>query len=190
MKKNNHIAIEGIDGSGKSSVGKKLAEALGYTYISKPMSYLIGMDRYMECVPEINETQNDLVKTLFYACGNAYAVGLNKNIVTDRHLLSNYYHNKGEKSEELYKVLIEALGKPKLTVLLLCDNEKRKERMVKRNPKDKDIENVFKFNQKNIERMKAFLDKYKFKYIVIDTTFLTVDETVEKIIKELENERD
>jgi len=31
------IAIEGMDGSGKSSISKKVAEKIGYEYLEKPL---------------------------------------------------------------------------------------------------------------------------------------------------------
>lgn len=180
-----HIAIEGIDGSGKTTVGIALSEALGYKFISKPMSEIIGEEVYKNCVPKLNNSQNELVKSLFYACGNAYSLSLNKNIVTDRHLLSNYYHNLGKNNKKLFDTLIEILGKPNLTVLLSCNNLIRKERMINRNPDDQDIKKVFKFNELELQKMKDFLNEYNFNYIEIDTTDLTVEETVKKILKEL-----
>ncbi|MGL5625861.1 AAA family ATPase [Cetobacterium sp.] len=179
------IAIEGIDGSGKTTVGTALAEKLGYKFISKPMSEIIGKEEYKNCVPKLNKNQNELVKSLFYACGNAYSLGLNENIVVDRHLLSNYYHNFGENNKKLFDVLIEILGKPDLTVLLYCKNTIRQKRMIDRNPEDKDIEEVFKFNEVELKKMKDFLNKYKFNYIEIDTTNLTIEETIKKILEEL-----
>lgn len=36
----NHISIEGMDGVGKSTTCKILAERLGYEFVEKPLHYL------------------------------------------------------------------------------------------------------------------------------------------------------
>ena len=37
----NHISIEGMDGVGKSTICKLLAERLGYLFVEKPLHYLL-----------------------------------------------------------------------------------------------------------------------------------------------------
>ena len=37
----NHISIEGMDGAGKSTTCKILAERLGYEFVEKPLHYLL-----------------------------------------------------------------------------------------------------------------------------------------------------
>ena len=37
----NHISIEGMDGVGKSTTCKLLAEKLGYIFVEKPLHYLL-----------------------------------------------------------------------------------------------------------------------------------------------------
>ena len=37
----NHISIEGMDGVGKSTTCKLLAERLGYIFVEKPLHYLL-----------------------------------------------------------------------------------------------------------------------------------------------------
>ena len=39
-----HIAIEGIDGVGKSTAAKNLAERLGFTLVEKPLHFLFDED--------------------------------------------------------------------------------------------------------------------------------------------------
>ena len=38
-----HIAIEGMDGVGKTTVCKLLASKTGYTFITKPLHYLLDL---------------------------------------------------------------------------------------------------------------------------------------------------
>jgi thymidylate kinase len=39
-----HIAIEGLDGVGKTSTAKLLADEIGFKFIEKPMHYLTDVD--------------------------------------------------------------------------------------------------------------------------------------------------
>ena len=46
-----HIAIEGMDGAGKTSVAKLLAEKIGFKFVEKPLHYMLDedgtLDNYM-----------------------------------------------------------------------------------------------------------------------------------------------
>ena len=43
-----HIAIEGMDGVGKTSVAELIAEKLGYQFIEKPLHLLLDEEGQME----------------------------------------------------------------------------------------------------------------------------------------------
>ncbi|MBO6073108.1 AAA family ATPase [bacterium] len=53
---NKHIAIEGMDGVGKSTVCQLLANRLGYKFIEKPFHYLLNNDinLYRDITKKIN----------------------------------------------------------------------------------------------------------------------------------------
>lgn len=178
-----HIAIEGFDGTGKTTLAKNLAKKLEFEYIQKPMSYILGDESYLKAAKYINATQNELMRALFYSCGNVYALNNFEKIVTDRHLLSSFFYNYSELTKELYDFLNSTLRKPDLTVLLYCDNKVRKERIIKRNPQDKDIERVDLFNMDDFKRMQDFLEENNYNFIVIDTSNSSEEEIVAEIIK-------
>ena len=70
-----HIAIEGLDGVGKTQTAKLLAEQYSFTFIEKPLHYLTdidGMENYLRMMKHINEAMDDDFKALYYGLGNLY----------------------------------------------------------------------------------------------------------------------
>ena len=58
----NHISIEGMDGVGKSTTCKLLAEKLGYIFVEKPLHYLLDdsddeVKQYQKVAKRINFVQ-------------------------------------------------------------------------------------------------------------------------------------
>ena len=65
------IAIEGMDGVGKTTLAKKLVEILNYDYIEKPFKFLFdGMNLNDSDLKRIEwklyETEDEALITLFY----------------------------------------------------------------------------------------------------------------------------
>ena len=58
------------------------------------------------------------------------------------------------------------------------------QRLISRDKNDKDIARA-KESEKIYKRMIEFCDKFQFPYIVIDTSKLTPDEVVDRILEEL-----
>lgn len=179
------ISIEGIDGSGKTSTGKRLAEELKIDFVEKPMQYIMLKDNikdYQKVVSNLNKNHSEIEKILFYACGNAYISENYDSVIVDRYLVSNYFHNNGENNNHIFNALVSSLKKPDITFLLYCNNEIRKERMILRNPTDPSIEVTDDFTENEFQKMINFLEKYKFNYFIIDNSKLEIEETI-KIMK-------
>lgn len=186
----NHISIEGMDGVGKSTTCKLLADKLGYEFIEKPLHFLFDDNneiiRYQEIARRINENPNRNVTSMFYGLGSIYMYELfkDKNIVTDRHLASNYAWSGTDFNEDVYDLLIKKLGVPELTIILYAPREIIENRLRNRNMEDKDIARVEK-SEEIYKKMIFFCQKYKFPYKVICTSTLTLEETVAKILEEI-----
>ena len=188
----NHISIEGMDGVGKSTTCKLLAEKLGYIFDEKPLHYLLDDNeaekkQYQKVAKRVNASQNRDFTAWYYGLNNIYLYEKfkGKNIVTDRHIVSNYCWSGTDYNKDIYNLILKKIGKPKLTVILYATPEAILTRLKKRNVNDSDIFKVSK-SEKAYKRMICFCKTKKLEYIVIDTTNLTPEETVDLIIKRIE----
>lgn len=183
-----HIAIEGLDGSGKTSTAKRVAEELGMEFIEKPLHYFMDeyekLDTYSQVTKCIND-EDAALRARFYGVGNYYVsqIATKKDVITDRHLVSNYYWNNNN-DDEYFNYLIEDCGKPDITFVLYVSSEERRRRILERNIKDPDLEREV-FDNESYKVIEGFLEKYDMKHYIIDTTNLTLEEVVNIIIKEV-----
>lgn len=186
-----HIAIEGMDGVGKTTASKLLAKRLGYKFIDKNLRELFddgdSYDNYIRIRDKVNASPDRLFTAWFYALGNIYlhTAHEKENIVTDRYFLSNYAWSGTENNDEVYDVLVKKLGFPDLTVILYADEHAILSRLRHRDKLDSDIKKVTLAKEK-YEKMIYFCEKYKMSYMVIDTSNLFPEEVVEVIMKRIE----
>lgn len=186
-----HIAIEGMDGVGKTTTGKLLAQKLGYEFVDKNLRFLFdegdSYENYFRIRDKVNASPDRLFTSWFYGLGNIYLHTLfsDKNIVTDRYLLSNYAWSGTEDNIEVYDLLVKKLGFPDLTVILYADDTAIANRILGRDIEDTDIEKV-KLAKEKYEKMICFCEHYKMPYMVIDSSVLSPDEVVELILKRIE----
>lgn len=186
-----HIAIEGMDGVGKTTTCKLLAERLGYKFIEKNLRFLFddndSFDNYFRIRDKVNANPDRLFTSWFYGLGNIYLYTMFKdeNIITDRHFLSNYAWSGTDDNTEVYDLLVKKLGFPDLTVILYADETAIFNRLRSRDENDSDLDKVKKAKEK-YEKMVFFCEKYKMPYMVVDTSNLTPDQTVELIMKRIE----
>ena len=186
-----HIAIEGMDGVGKTTASKLLAKRLGYKFIDKNLRELFddgnSYDNYIRIRDKVNASPDRLFTAWFYALGNIYlhTAHEKENIVTDRYFLSNYAWSGTENNDEVYDLLVKKLGFPDLTVILYADEHAILNRLRHRDELDSDIKKVTLAKEK-YEKMIYFCEKYKMPYMVIDTSDLSPEDVVEVIMKRIE----
>ena len=183
-----HIAIEGLDGVGKTTTSRLLAERLGYEYVEKNLHELFDengeFENYFRIRDKVNQSPDRLFTSWFYGLGNIYlhTVYKDKAVVTDRHFLSNYAWSGTKENEDVYGLLIKKLGFPDLTVILYANEASR---LRNRDEFDSDLDKV-KLAKEKYEKMVFFCEKYKMPYMVIDSSNLTPEEVVEIIMKRIE----
>lgn len=186
-----HIAIEGMDGVGKTTASKLLAERLGYKFVDKNLRELFddgdSYDNYIRIRDKVNASPDRLFTAWFYALGNVYlhTAHEQEKIVTDRYFLSNYAWSGTENNDEVYDLLVKKLGFPDLTVILYADEHAILSRLRHRDELDSDIKKVTLAKEK-YEKMIYFCEKYKMSYMVIDTSNLSPEDVVEVIMKRIE----
>ena len=188
-----HIAIEGMDGVGKTTVCKLLASKTGYTFITKPLHYLLDLEEnvgwpvYFRVRNMVNNSSNRDFSAWFYGLSNIYLYEKfkNQNIITDRHIVSNYCWSGNQVNMDIYDLIIKKIGFPTLTVILYADEDTIRNRLIKRNSNDKDLKRISK-TEKVYEKMISFCELKHFPYIVIDTSKLSPEQITNIIIKKLE----
>ena len=182
------IAIEGMDGCGKTTVSKILVERLGYQYVDKPFKFLfeklnINESQLKALEWKLYETEDKALLTLFYGLGLLYGTRCNseQDIIYDRHFVSNYYWHGDEETTPLHKELIRLCGKPDLTVLLKASVSTRMNRIYQ----DKDLANCAKYDD-GYDKMEKFLQSFDFNYIVIDTEYLSPEKEADIVMQNIE----
>lgn len=190
----NHISIEGMDGVGKSTTCELLAKRLGYKFVEKPLHYLFdknsdSFEEYIRIRNQVNANSNRIFTSWFYGLGSIYMYELFKdsNIVTDRHLASNYAWSGTKDNKEVYELLVKKLGVPKLTVILYAPSDVIVERLKGRNKQDSDIAKA-KNSEVIYSRMIEFCNDYKFPFIIIDSSKLSPIEVIDKICEAIQHD--
>ena len=182
------IAVEGMDGVGKTSVAHYISEKYGFQFIEKPLQYFYndGVEKkyndLMKVANRMYDVKDSFMRAWFFSLGNIYCSRILKdqNIVIDRHLVSNYYWNGDEVSDVVFKCIVDFCGKPDLTILLYATTQKRMERLEKRNINDPDLLDPEKKDD-GYAKMVGFLNKFQLPYIIIDTNNKSLDEVKNEI---------
>ena len=185
------IAVEGMDGVGKTEISKYICQKHKFTFIEKPLHYFYndGEDKkyadLMQVANRMYDINDTIVKSWYFSLGNIYVARFfeNENIVIDRHLVSNYYWNGDLKSEPIFKALIETSGGTDLTIILYATPKTRMERLRKRDKNDPDLNDPDKMDD-GYNKMIYFVDKFNLPYIVINTE----DKTLEEVKQIVDNE--
>ena len=177
------IAIEGMDGVGKTEISKHISRQYGFIFIEKPLHYFYndGVEQkyadFMKVAERMYDINDSMIKSWYFSLGNIYVARMfeNENVVIDRHLVSNYYWNGDLKSEPIFESLIATSGVPDLTILLYASPKTRFERLRKRDQEDPDLSDPDKMDD-GYNKMIYFVEKFKLPYIVINTENKTLDE--------------
>ncbi|MCI5819993.1 MAG: AAA family ATPase [Acidaminococcus sp.] len=184
-----HIAVEGFDGVGKSTAAKKLADKLGFLLVEKPLHFLFdeeGDKEYIRIRDAVNKSANKQFTGWFYGLGNIYLYEKFKgqNIITDRHILSNYCWSGAPETDYIFDAIYKTIGVPDFTFLINAAPEVIEKRMKKRNPNDSDLRKV-QYIKIAYKKMQSVLIRYQMPGMVIDTTELDEEAVVELMISEL-----
>lgn len=183
------VAVEGLDGSGKTTVANTLAQKLNYMYIEKPFNFMferIGLTEEQKQSIEwrLYETHDDTLISLYYGIGILYASRCIEadNVIYDRHFASNFYWHGNKENNLFHQELIRWGGKPDITIVLLATTENRIKRLKKRNENDSDLfnEDIYLDHTKKIL---SFLDENNFYYVTVDTNEKEIESVISECIK-------
>lgn len=181
-----HIAIEGIDGVGKSTAARELAKELGFVLIEKPLHFLFdegGSDEaYIRIRNQVNASKNRAFTGWFYGLGNIFLYEKfgDKNIITDRHILSNYCWSGEEDTDYIFDAIYRTIGAPDFTFLIYASPSAVEQRLRSRDPSDPDLKKV-RHIPAAYEKMMRILTRYNMLGMMIDTTHFGAREVVEQM---------
>ena len=177
------VAVEGMDGVGKTEIAKYISQKYEFVFIEKPLHYFYndgpknGYSDLMIVANRMYDINDNMIKSWYFSLGNIYAARMfqNQNAVIDRHLVSNYYWNGDIESEPIFDALIKASGKPDLTILLYASPKTRMERLKKRDMFDPDLDDPDKLDD-GYNKMMYFIKRFDLPFVVINTEAKNLDE--------------
>ena len=174
------LTISGLHGTGKSTIGKKLAEALGLKYYSTGQAFrdlaaemnmtLEEFTKYVENHPQIDNKLDTKI----------LEIAKKGDIIIDSQLAGYLLKNVAD-----FKILLTCPLKTRVKRMIERDQESLKEKSKETNLREKSELERFK-NLYNID----LSDKKKAKKtydLIIDTEDLSIDEVLNKILSKLKN---
>lgn len=182
------IAVEGMDGSGKTTICKHIEKKYNFINVEKPTKYLfiesdgnINYDAFYEMLNKVYK-KSKKYRSAFFGKGNELAIKMNynSNIVLDRHIASNYYWNGSIFLTRFYKRLLFTCGKPTITIFLYATPKVRYERLKKRDKDDIDLYDKTIFED-GTKRYITFLNKMKMTYVIVDTNNKSINEVYKEV---------
>lgn len=185
------IAIEGVDGSGKTTIGKALADRLSFSFVEKSLMNASGLSKaeYIKMREYLKKctVASDQLMALFFGMNNILcsSMGRKMDIVADRYIATSFFWYGNEDTMPLYDSLAKMISAPMLTVVLNVPSSVAIERVKQRNFKtsderDKEIlkaQRAGEFANKVI----PFLERHGYNYVVIENQN-SIEQVVDSIV--------
>jgi dTMP kinase len=189
------IAIEGLDGSGKSTMSKKVAEKIDakllktppdeFNQIRKKIDYL-----YRRCS---EGSRLFYLSTVFYASDIVLQeLQKKRSVVIDRYWMSSLVYNNSNIDDQDIIKLSRNLANPDLTIFLDVSKTKRFGRMMSRNVSITDADNLsIKHHNHLRNRYLGILKTLPIhKVLVINNDLITINDCFIKIKRAIKNVRE
>lgn len=177
------LAIEGLDGVGKSTICKIFAEKYNMEYRHDHLDRMIGLKDDNEFFAMKDRLKGqDLARSLLFMASMPYALReSNKHIILDRHMLSEYLFDGSELTEPYFQMLVDNNVLADHYIILYASPYERIKRVMMRDVNDKDIKKIKNDDDKKYEKMIGFAKKHNLNYTFIDSTGKSIAEVVEMI---------
>ena len=179
---NKFVVLEGLSGTGKTTVGKLLAERMGALFYKTPPGPLFSIRE------EIDRVADNLSRFFFYLSGVVLAsseilkILEEKNVVCDRYIYTTIcYHKAFGLGMQVSSQIFEKIILPKAFFLITCHEDVRIQRMAKRGMDANDIA------ERRLKVDENVLEEYmKYRFIEIDNSSDDPALAVEQILNNLE----
>lgn len=181
-KKNNFIVIEGLDGSGKGTISKKLSEKLGFELYKTPPYPYEQIRETIDATADIETRFFFYLSSVLYASKEITQILRKKHVICDRYIYSTVcYHSVLTPNFACFDISHLNILKPDFVFYLNASFEERAKRIAKReNRKIEDVMND-KYGKRNfLSKVEKEISKFK-ELIKIDTENRTIDEIVTQI---------
>ena len=189
------ITIDGYDGTGKTTLAKRLAEKYKFEYLDKPFIKMIHVENncsYEEAVRIAEARERELYahatredKVRFYC--NAFLWLKNyedeHNIFLDRGILTTYAVFGDSETEAVFDYFVDNGGFFNLSLYLVAADEERVRRIFENDPNDPDLKHPVKWRINNLEE---YAVSRNLKFYKIDTNGRTPDQVYEEAVKILD----
>lgn len=167
------IALEGVDGSGKTTIGRELAKTLGFRFVEKPLQYSFEenqLDRYQDIKKALHKNKNRNTQMWLYCMNALFASSFfeNENCVIDRFFLSNPAWIIDEENKKILKLAANYIKKECLFIILNVDEKVLKQRIVDRDGIDSIDYRKIKDSKKVFKRIVRLAQSYKLNYRIVD----------------------
>ena len=194
------IAIEGIDGSGKTTIAKALTEKLGAEYSSqKALSTHMGIEDqcYLEYCNAYRKNVNGDPKSMFMLYGlSCYLSGCKTNVVCDRHLPTVHFWYGTEETFQIAEMIYAVSARPDMTFVLSVDRKRAKQRIKKKIDENvispqtalRDFEKA-ELADTFVDKVVPFLKHFSLPYEIIDTNEKSADIVICEIMEKINNLR-
>ena len=186
-----YICVDGIDGSGKTSLAKCLSKALDCEFYETGLEEDLGIDETL-----YRKIKRNYFDSIEYSKRGVIWFYLLKMFSFESRLVGgdlvcvrNYASLAGYlgDDEELFDLASRTFTKPTLTILLKPDYNTVCSRLTGRMSDDEIVpEELYDTFYK---RVVECYDRYRFKYKVIDTTNMTVEDTLLCVKEIIKNEK-
>lgn len=187
------IAIEGIDGAGKTSLSKMLASKLNYEYSSqKALSIHMGIpdNQYLTyCHNYRNMVNADADSMLMLYSLSCFLSGRKENVVCDRHLATVFFWYGNKTTLYIAETIYKLTKKPDITIILNVTvdtalariKKKLADNTINRLDAQRDFKKAKEAN-KFVQNVIPFLQHFNLPYIIIDANEKSVDEILDEIL--------
>lgn len=176
------IAIEGVDGSGKTTVARRLAKAIHAKSFRTPPPGFAATRNYIDVTAQINS------RFLFYLCSVAHASESirgflqTRHVVCDRYIASTVAYHRSLGLSLTWDFDQLNLVQPHFTFFLQVTDEKERRRRIAARHKTTAADSLLEDPNVRTQLIKEFR---KFSMIEVDTCSLTVDEVVSRIREQI-----
>ena len=179
------VAIEGIDGCGKSTFVELLAPALGCHLLRCPPEELGEVRKMFD--------MNDIAHKLFYASANMVVskrvselLRSGESVICDRYWLSTKVYSSVREEDINIDIIEDHLARPDFTIYLHLDEPVRRKRMVKRGK----MNEIDLRSMADVDRLKEGYDvelgkKFSGQVVRADTGSSTPEELVRQVCAKL-----